>query len=130
MPAEEGPRLGWWAIRYFACRVCGKSPPGISRAREIVAVLDEGMTDQKSFNGEVLRVNWLLLRSLFDFERVEIVRASPYEVERFCIQVVNDGDLDRRRRYRKMDCVVDKQSGLPPQTLNMLKAMFRRVILR
>jgi len=75
----------------------------------------------------VARVNYLRHKTLFDFDRVEIVQASEYEVERLCVQVRNDTDIFRRRRYRKMPCAVDQQCSLSQSVLNMLKNTFGKV---
>jgi hypothetical protein len=58
--------------------------------KEVVTVLDAEMHQEFMYANDVARVNWLRREKLFDFERVAIVQASEYEVERLCIQVGND----------------------------------------
>ncbi|MCS7254561.1 MAG: hypothetical protein RMK18_11645 [Armatimonadota bacterium] len=70
----------------------------------MIAVLDSEIPWEKDFANGILRVNWLRRGSLFDFESVEIVRATDHDVERFCIQVRNEEDIYRRGRYRNMAC--------------------------
>jgi hypothetical protein len=77
----------------------------------------------------VARVNWLKRRALFDFDRVEIVAASDYEVERFTIAVGNDVDEYRRPRYKKMPCRVALECVLAEHTLRILRSMFGEVLV-
>ena len=109
------------------CRLCGKAAGAIPNVREVVAVLDTGMGEELSSVDGVVRVGYLKRDAPFDFDRVEIVRASDYEVERFCVQVGNDTDPFRRGRYRRMPCLVAPGCRLSENTLRILGSMFGRV---
>ena len=112
---------------WIACRACGKAGGALAGARQVVAVLDESWKEDLICAGGVARVNWLKRRALFDFDRVEIVAASDYEVERFTIAVGNDMDEYRRPRYKKMPCQVALECVLAEHTLRILRSMFGEV---
>jgi hypothetical protein len=109
---------------WYACQVCGKAGKTLSGIRELVAVLDEEWSQERESNDGVLRVNWLERRVPFDFDRIEVIRASDYEVERFCIVVGNDTDEYRRARYKSMPWVVAPQCALSENTLRVLRSTF------
>jgi len=109
---------------YVACRICDKVDQVMFGVREIIAILDMEMEGEFLCTDDIARINWLKFGNVFDFERVEIVQASDYDVERFCVQVGNDMDKFRRRRYRKMSCVVAPQCDLSENTINILRSMF------
>ena len=75
----------------------------------------------------VLYVNWLQHRSLFDFDRVEIIQATDEEIERFVVQVGNDTDLVRQIRYPQMRCQVSPDCHLSENTLRVLRTRFGEV---
>jgi hypothetical protein len=115
------------SVNFVACRYCGRTATAVRDVGEVIAVLDaESSQELKYINGRA-RVNWLKRQALFDFDTVEVIGISEYEVERFCVQVGNDTDSFRRPRYRKMSCTVDPQSDLSPSALNMLKSTFGEV---
>ena len=123
-------RISWRAkVTYYGCRQCQQSREFMDWAGKIAVVLDRKMTEESAERDGILRVNWFRRNGLFDFDVVEIVRASDEEVERFCIHVKNDGDRYRQRRYKRMRCVVSRGCGLRKQTLNMLKDMFGAVVV-
>ena len=115
-------------MHYFACRHCGETVHAVL-GHEIVAVLDCSMSDRFRSNRVTARVNWLQRQTLFDFDRVEIVQASIKEVERFCIEVRNDGDASRAQRYRSMRCTVARACNLPELTMRTLHRIFGEVIV-
>jgi hypothetical protein len=116
-------------LHLIACRVCGKLDQAMLNVEQVVVVLDAQMNGEVVFADGVARVNWLKRNALFDFDRVEIVEATDYDVERFCIQVGNDTDAFRRARYRKMRCVVAPQCQLSDNTLRILRSMFGKVLV-
>ena len=85
------------------------------------------MTDEQARQDGVARVNWLKRGSLFDFDKVEIVQAGDRQVQSFLIQVGNDADVFRRRRYRKMRCTVAEGCQLSENTLRALRGQFPRL---
>jgi hypothetical protein len=72
-----------------------------------------------------LWVNWLKRQKLFDFDQVEIVQATDKEVQTFAVQVANDTDTFRQRRYGKVPCVISPECRLSEATLRILKKHFR-----
>jgi len=120
---------GQRSIQVIACRRCQHTTEVTFNVCEVVAVLDAALCQAYAHLGGVVYVRWLQRETLFDFDRMEIVRASEYEVERLCIQVSNDMDAFRQPRYRKMLCTVDTQCDLSQSALNMLKRTFGKVLV-
>jgi hypothetical protein len=95
---------------------------------EIVAVLDnQDATEQVQVNGS-LRINWLVHRELFDFDRVEIVQATDEDIERFAVQVGNDTDELRQPRYATMVCTISPDCKLSEGAVRILEQVFGQVI--
>lgn len=115
------------AFHYYGCRSCGQSREFLEWASQVVAVLDQNWSELQVQQDEQFRINWLKRRSLFDFDRVEIIRASDEEVERFAVQVGNDTDSYRRLRYQQMSCRIGSKCRLSENTLRILNRMFGRV---
>ncbi len=119
-------RLHWWqSVTYYGCRACGQSR--VFQRGRVVAVLDNQLEAEQVQQDGVWRVNWLVRRSLFDFDEVVIVQASDEEVERFAVQVGNDTDPERRSRYKQMLCVVSPDCQLSENTMRILQRMFGNV---
>jgi hypothetical protein len=114
-------------VTYYGCRACHQSRAFIDCPQSVVAVLDAAWQGAQGRQGGSLHVNWLVRRSLFDFDRVEITRATDEDVERFAVQVGNDTDLFRKPRYAQMRCVVNPRCGLSENTLRVLESTFGRV---
>lgn len=117
---EEKPKL-----YYYGCRACGQSQEVLHLKEGVTAVLDNGNTVEQLPQGEELKVNWLCRRSLFDFDRVEIVQATDEEVERFAVSIGNDTDESRQARYQGMGCAIAPGCELSPNTLRVLEYTFR-----
>ncbi len=118
---EEGAN-----ITYYGCRICHQSRQFLEGKG--VAVLDaETAGDPICQNGQV-RINWLARRELFDFHAIEVVRATDEETERFAVQVGNDTDPFRRRRYKRMPCVIDPACGVSENTIRVLGSVFGKVV--
>jgi hypothetical protein len=96
----------------------------------IIAVLDSAWAAERDQANGLLRVNWLQRRELFDFDHVEIVRASDEDVERFAVQVGNDTDPYRKPRYRQMACFIGAECALSENTLRVLDHTFGQVVGR
>ncbi len=109
---------------YYGCRACGQSREFLDRSGGVVAVLDSHMLSKHSIRGGVLRVNWLVWRTLFDFDKVEIVQATDQDVERFAVQVGNDTETIRKFRYPRMPCAVAPDCELSPNTMRILQHIF------
>ena len=112
---------------YYGCRLCCQSQEFIDCPQGVVAVLDAGWADAQGLHDGLLRVNWLVRRAMFDFDRVEIIRATDKDVEHFAMQVGNDTDPLRRPLYAAMRCVVNPACGLAENTLRVLESTFGRV---
>ena len=113
-------------VTYYGCRVCGQSREFVEAW--LVAVLDREMGLEQMRQGDILRVNWLIRRDLFDFDEVEIVQAIDEEVERFAVQVGNDTDTVRRPRYKQMRCSISSDCNLTENTRRILQHMFGQVM--
>ncbi|HOS43820.1 MAG TPA: hypothetical protein PK794_09035, partial [Armatimonadota bacterium] len=113
---------------YLACRQCGKSAHALSEVNLVVAVLDNTLREPYRMEGTTARVHALAREGMFDFDAVAILRATDYEVERFCMWAGNDLDAERVRRYRRLLCQVWNHAALSESTINVLRSMFGRVI--
>ncbi|MDX1522123.1 MAG: hypothetical protein R3264_10885, partial [Anaerolineae bacterium] len=124
VPIEAGV-----TITYYGCRACGQSRTFREKRWEIVAVLDAGMAEPRLEQESQIRESWLARRTLFDFDRVEIIAASDEDVERFAVQVGNDLDNHRSPRYEQMVCQVAAEAKLSKNTLRILERTFARVTI-
>ena len=96
----------------------------------VAAILDSQTDQAISESIGLVRVNWLALKQPFDFDRVEIRRASDEDVERFVMQIGNDTDPFRRPRYKTLRCLVSPQSQLSENSLRILRQRFGEVSAR
>ncbi|GIK40183.1 MAG: hypothetical protein BroJett011_40160 [Chloroflexota bacterium] len=112
---------------YYGCRTCRQSRALLEWTGPVVAVLDSRMAEQWVEQAGTVRVNWLLQRSLFDFEAVEIVQASDEEIERFAVQVGNDTDPLRQPDYELMACRIGLSCHLSDNSLRVLHSIFGSV---
>lgn len=124
-----GPHRITWspAISYYGCRTCGQSRRFYDCPEGVVAVLDEQQMEMTEFQAGRLRVHWPARPDLFDFDRVEIVRATDEMVERFAVAVANDTDPIRQPRYRRTVCAIAPGWSLSPNTLRILARTFGEV---
>lgn len=98
------------------------------RFRRIIAVLDSTWAEETQRPGpDLLRVNWLRRKTLFDFDQVEIIQATDHQVEELVTMVEHDTDSWRRSRYRQMRCLVDPDCKLSENTVQMLRHTFGEV---
>ena len=114
-------------FNYYGCRICGNSREVFQFQGEMVAVLNNAMDEEQLQTGQSLRINWLKRRSVFDFDRVEIIKTDDEQVERFAVHVGNDNDSWRRPRYKEMRCQVASDCNLSENTLRILKSTFGAV---
>jgi RNase P subunit RPR2 len=115
------------SITYYGCRSCGRSNEAIEWKGQIIAVLDNTTVEEQMRQHDILKVNWLIRRSLFDFDEVHIIRATDEDVERFAVQIGNDTDEVRKSRYPKMRCNVSKECQLSPNTTRILQHTFGQI---
>jgi hypothetical protein len=123
--AHWAPLPGMLPIVYYGCSSCGQSREFWDGS--IVAALDEEMEAKTGFDKEVMYVNWLARREIFDFDRVEIIQATDEDVERFAVQMGNDTDEERQARYEQMHCLISSGCQLSENTLRILESMFGQV---
>ncbi len=114
-------------VTYYGCRACRQSKEMVECPQVMVAVLDTAWQGEQDRQNDSLRINWLARRTLFDFDRVEIVRATDKDAEHFAMQVGNDTDPFRKSRYTHMRCVVAPACDLSENTLRVLENTFGQV---
>ena len=116
------------SVKYYGCRLCHQSVDFQMWPEDgVIAVLDRKTQKRKTQNNSQIRVNWLALRRLFDFDRVEITQATDEEVERFAVQVGNDTNERQGSRYKEMICTVSSDCGLSENTMRILRYTFGSV---
>ncbi len=113
-------------VIYCGCRICHQSKD-FYEADQVVAALDQELSDHIQETDQILRVNWLTHLELFDFNTVEILDATDEEVERFAVQIGNDTDPLRKSRYGSMTCRVS--TDLNPNTLRILERTFGQIVI-
>jgi len=107
-------------FNYFACRICGETHHG-SKARMITAVLDEAMHENYLMSDETCRVNWLLLREIYDYDNIEIGHCSDDDIKAFFIATGNDTDVFRGKRKGALPIKVQPNIVLSEEIKNILK---------
>lgn len=119
-------------ITFYGCRNCFQSREYVewSKNKDIVAVLNIELSEKDYTKDGSWYVNYFKMKNLFDFNLVEIIKASDEEIERFCIQIGNDGDFYRKKKYKDIICVVSRNCNLQVETLNMLRSLFKEVVFR
>ena len=115
---------GQLSMVYYGCRQCRQSRK--IWTGPVVVVLDQNLQTEVEI-ADQYRVNWLRRRTLFDFDRVEIVQALDEEVERFAVQIGNDTYEPRRRRYARMTCLIKAGCQLSENSVRVLNQVFGRV---
>ncbi len=111
----------------YGCRTCQQSRDFLYVPQGVVAVLDSHWTNDELLQNGLLQLNWLKRRALFDFDWVEIIKATDEDVERFAVQMGNDTDLLRKPRYATMPCVLGPDCNLSENTLRILRRTFGNV---
>ena len=109
---------------YYGCRACKRSYGLAYSPQGIVCVLDAGWKEKYGQQEEILRVNWLMVRTIFDFDYVEIIQATDEDMERFAVQVGNDTDPTREANYSKIPCTINKDCQLSENTKRVLDSIF------
>lgn len=118
-------------IIYYGCRICEQSRQYYDlKGLWVILVLDDQMKDDLIQQKNILRVNWLQHRVLFDFDEIEIAQASDEDVERFAVILGNDTDPMRIGRYKHMNCTISTISELSENTLRILRRMFGQVEIK
>lgn len=117
--------LRWKRVTYYGCRTCSQSRRFFEG--RIIAVLDNRLKRKNHQDDGILYVNWLELRTLFDFNEVRIVQADDEDVERFIVQLGNDTDPFRNFRYRQAICTVSSGCNLSENSMRILRQTFESV---
>lgn len=121
-------RLLWKPIlTYYGCRICKRSYGLIYSPKAVVCIINRDWSELYQQNNESLAVNWLKHRTVFDFNRVEIIQATDEDVERFAMNVGNDTDPQRRAKYDDLHCKIAADCHLSENTLRILQTMFGTV---
>jgi len=115
------------SMAYYGCRKCGQSRRVLETDRKVVAVLDADWRETRAERTGYLRVNVLLDQPLFEFERVEIIKATDHQVERFVMLLANDDDAGRQAHYSRAICLLGPQVALSQNTLRLLAHTFASV---
>jgi hypothetical protein len=114
-------------VTFYGCRTCGQSRHLLYCPQGVVAVLDAKWAEAYSYQNNRLWANWLVCRTLFDFDAVEIVHASDEDVERLAMNAGNDTDPVRRARYPHVRCAVAPECRLSENSLRVLEQVFGQV---
>ncbi len=118
-------------VTFYGCRACGQSRNLIKSDKyRLVARLDRSSLEEQTNLDMTIQINWIKRPQLFDFEEVEIIKASDEDVERFVVQVGNDIDLTRRLRYCEMECKISVECRLSENTMRILRRTFGEVIIK
>lgn len=112
---------------FYGCRTCRQSLDFFVCSRGVVAVLDNKGAEAYSFKNGLLRVNWFRHRKIFDFDRVEIIRATDEEIERFAMRVGNDIDPYRKPRYSRMQCKIGVDCNLSKNSQRIVTSIFGQI---
>ena len=110
---------------FAGCPSCGESRRFFNG--EVVAILDIIGPAQQYETEYKLYVNYIDRREPFDFDEVEIINATDQVVEQFAVQVGNDTDPNRLKRYRQMGCNIQPECSLNENTLRILNRFFGQV---
>jgi len=113
---------------YFACPVCHQNRNHF--AGQVVVLLDSQMEKEQFQTEDMLKVNWFAHREVFDFDAIEIERATDEDVERFAVQMGNDTNESRRLHYRKMSCVISPMCQLSENTIRILEHLVGSVEIK
>ena len=121
------PGMAFSSAVIYGCRTCGQGRSYL--VGDVVATLDEAMTDPVRQGVGLVRVNWLAHRQSFDFDQVRIAQASDEVVERFAVQIGNDTDPLRQSRYPGMRCSLAPTHQLSQNTVKILDSTFGEVVV-
>ena len=114
-------------LSFYGCRYCRRSYRLLHCPQGVVAILDAGQMELYHQQGDSLYVNWSIIQTMFDFDRVEIINATDEDVERFAIQVGNDTDPTRESGYRRMYCYINSKCKLSKNSIRILENTFGQI---
>lgn len=114
---------------YWACRLCHKAARAMFGIRDVQAILDTSRNVTIETVPDGLQINFLALRTYFDFDNVYIIEASDDDVERFCIHLGNDVDDFRHGSYKTKQCQIASNVRLSNHTRRQLESIFKKVTL-
>ena len=119
--------IGDETLTFYGCRLCRQTQHYILFDGPVIALLDSELTVNQYEEDDMLYINWLKYRRLFDFDAVSIVGATDEDVERFAVQVGNDTDPTRLGRYAQMNCFISPHCRLSENTKRILREMFGQI---
>lgn len=108
---------------YCVCRNC-RSIEFIHPVKKIIAVFDKTMQNYTHENSN-LYVNWLSIKKPFDFNEVQVLNASDFDISEFIMKIRNDMDREFVRQYKNIRVVV--KCELSQNSKNLLKNTFKEV---
>ena len=112
--------------KFLGCRICKQTHTSI-RVDNVTAVLDSSAPPVVE-EDDMYRVNWIKRKQRMDFDAVEVGVCPADTITDFCIEIGNDTDTYRTRRYQNTVCYVQKGLSLSPETTNLLNRQFKRVV--
>lgn len=113
-------------ITYYGCRTCRQSRTFFEGEAIMLLNRHYSATEPIQQDGK-LRVNWFIERTLFDFDKVEILSADDEAVEYFALQVSHDTDPVRQPRYKEMPCLIASDCELLDNSVQILERTFGEV---
>ena len=115
-------------IDYLGCRKCGSTLFGI-RAPEVVLVLDSYMNPLMDIYPSSVYINALAAPDgvSIDFDRVEIGPCNRENIRELCMNIGNDTDTFRARKYGEMKCKVRRGATIGKEIFNLLSNQFAEV---
>ena len=116
-------------LPYFACRKCGRTLYAVNGINKVAVVLDEDYSVEVEMDSTSCRVNYFVYKDMFDFNEVEIIKASEKAIEQFCYLIHQDDDPFRKGGYKKMTCMVHKSANVSGNSMAILKNLFKKVII-
>ncbi|RMH70542.1 MAG: HEAT repeat domain-containing protein [Gemmatimonadetes bacterium] len=124
---EKVPLNRWFTGDIYYCNRCKQIEPLLHGIHTIIAVLDEQQEKTLVINGTRAEVNWLKIKTIFDFDGVEIRRANNPEIEQFCAQIRKHPDPQWQERFRAIPCTVHPSLQFAPSTQAILTGTFTTI---
>ena len=115
-------------IDYLGCRMCGSTLFGIQAPR-VTLVIDAYMAPKLDKYPSMLYVNGLTHPAgvRFDFDRIEIGPCSNDTIREMCMEMGNDTDSFRVKRYPEVSCNIRRGATIGKEVLNLLSNHFSEI---
>jgi hypothetical protein len=115
------------ALTFYGCRFCRRSWGLLPVSGTIIAVLDANWSKTYTLEHDILRLNLLQIAGLVEFDQVELIQADDEMVERFAVNIGNDTDPIRKKRYATATCYLHPDCHLSENTRRILERTFSQV---